>query len=198
MRKNRGFTLLELLVALALMVILTAALYATYFSVTGAREKGGARIEARRELSTTLGNLHREIASAYFSKNKLAHFVVEDRDSFGKPASLLEMTSIAPPRLSPAPVSDLTLVRYSVQEKEGVLTLTRESRDLYLDQSAKTVPYPVMDVVEGFLVECYDGNKWVKSWDTALNGRLPDSVRVTLTLKGGEVFTTIASPRITS
>lgn len=199
MRSNQGFTLIELLVALALLVILTGALYGTYFSVTAAREKGGARIEQRRELSTTLGNLHNEIASAYFNKtNKLVQFVVEDKDSFGKPASLLQFTSIAAPRISPAPASDLTQVRYSVQEKEGVLTLTRESRDLYLDASVKTLPYPVMDVVDGFLVECYDGNKWVKSWDTApgFNFGLPKSVRVTVTLKGGEVFTTIASPRI--
>ena len=89
-------------------------------------------------------------------------------------------------------------MRYAVQEKEGVLSLTREARDPYLDPGVKTLPYPVMDVIEGFQVECYDGVKWVKSWDTALNGHLPSNVRVTLTLKGGEVFTTIATPRITS
>ena len=87
-------------------------------------------------------------------------------------------------------------MRYAVQEKEGVLTLTRESRDPYLDASVQTLPYPVMDVVEGFLVECFDGGKWVKSWDTALNGFLPKSVRITVTLKGGELFTTIVSPRM--
>jgi general secretion pathway protein J len=198
MGNNKGFTLIELLVALALLVILTGALYGTYFSVTAAREKGGARIEARRELSTTLGTLHQEIASAFFGKNKLLHFVVEDRDSFGKPASLLEFTFVTPPRLSAAPTSDLSLVRYAVQDKEGVLTLTREARDPYLDTGVKTLPYPVMEVIEGFQVECYDGGKWVKSWDTALNGHLPSNVRITLTLKGGEVFTTIATPRISS
>ena len=196
MLNNKGFTLIELLVALALLVILTGALYGTYFSVTAAREKGGARIESRRELSTTLGNLHSELASAFFSKNKLVHFVVEDRDNFGKPASLLEFDYLAPPRLTPAPASDLTLVRYAVQEKEGVLTLTREARGPYLSTGVKTFPYPVMDVVDGFLVECYDGVKWVKSWDTALNGFLPKQVRVTLTLKGGELFSTIATPRM--
>jgi general secretion pathway protein J len=197
MRNNKGFTLIELLVALALLVILTGALYGTYFSVTAAREKGGARIEARRELSTTLGTLHRELASSFFSKNKeRVHFVVEDRDSFGKPASLLEFVAVTPPRLTPVPTSDLELVRYAVREKEGVLTLTRESRDPYLAPSVKTLPYPVIEVIEGFLVECYDGSKWIKSWDSALNFAPPKNVRVTLTLKGGEVFTTIATPRM--
>ncbi|HBG05873.1 MAG: general secretion pathway protein GspJ [Geobacteraceae bacterium GWC2_58_44] len=201
LNNDKGFTLIELLVALTLLVILTGALYGTYFSVVSAREKGGARIEQRRELSTTLGKLHGELASAFFNKkNKRLHLVVEDRDSFGKPASLLEFTAIASPRIDPAPASDLTLLRYSVQEREGVLTLMRESRDPYLSPSVKSVPYPVMDVIEGFLVECYDGGKWVKSWDTApeLNRMLPERVRVTITMKGGQLFSTIASPRARS
>ena len=198
MLNNRGFTLIEVLIALALLVVLTGALYGTYFSVISAREKGGVRMEERREVSTTLGKLHAELASAYFNRtNKKLLFVVEDRDSFGKQASLLAFTGIAPPRIDPAPASDLSLVSYSVQEKEGVLSLVRESRDPYLDTSVKSFPYPVVDVVDGFLVECYDGGKWVKSWDTSLNNRLPDQVRVTITMKGGQVFSTIATPRLT-
>ena len=198
MLNNKGFTLIELLVALTLLVILTGALYGTYFSVMAAREKGGGRMDQRRELSSTLGRLHSEIASSFFNRdNKRLLFVVEDRDSFGKPASVLALTAVAAPRVDPASASDLTLVRYSVQEKEGVLTLMRESRDPYLDVRVKSLPYPVIDVVEGFLVECYDGGKWVKSWDTELNRYLPKSVRVTVTMKGGEVFSTIASPRMT-
>jgi general secretion pathway protein J len=197
MLNSKGFTLIELLIALALLVILTGALYGTYFSVIAAREKGGVRIEERRELSGTLGKLHNELASAYFKKADKTLFVVEDRDSFGKPASLLAFTYIAPPRIDPAPASDLVLVSYSVQEKEGVLSLVRESRDPYIDVSIKSTPYPVIDVIEGFQVECYDGNKWVKSWDTQLNTRLPDQIRVTVTMKGGQVFSTIATPRLT-
>jgi general secretion pathway protein J len=196
MLNNKGFTLIELLVALALLVILTGAIYGTYFSVIEGRERGGARIDQRRELSTTLGKLHSELASTFWNKdNKRLIFVVEDRDSFGKPASSLSFTAIAPPRIDPAPASDVTVANYSVKEKEGVLTLARESRDPYLDISVKSFPYPVIDVIDGFLVECYDGAKWVKSWDTALNGRLPNKVRVTVTMKGGELFSTIATLR---
>lgn len=198
MSNNKGFTLIELLIALTLLVIVTGALYGTYFSVVAAREKAGARIEQRRELSTTLGRLNSELASAYFNKdNQRLHLVVEDRDSFGKPASLLQFSTIAPPRSDPAPASDLSLVRYSVREEEGKLSLLRESRDPFLDKEVKSYPYPVMEEIEGFLVECFDGGKWVKSWDTApeLNRMLPELVRVTVTLKGGEVFSTIATLR---
>lgn len=196
MRNNKGFTLIELLIALALLVVLSAALYGTYFSVVSAREKGGMRIEERRELSTTMAKLHDELSSAFFKKNPRLHFVVEDRDAFGKPSSLLQFTALAPPSVDAAPASDITLVRYSVLEKDEQMTLVRESRDPYLDKSVKSVPYPLIDRIDGFLVECWDGGKWVKSWDTALNGFLPKKVRVTLTMKGGESFSTIASQRL--
>jgi general secretion pathway protein J len=207
-RNNKGFTLIELLVALALLVILTGALYGTYFSVTAARERGGARSEARRELSTTLGTLRNEISSAFYTgvtsptatgtaadnPGQNLQFVVEDRDSYGKPASLLQFTALTPPPVGSAASSDVEAVRYAVQEKEGVLTLTREVKDLYLQ--TKSAPYPVIDDIEAFLVECYDGNKWVKTWDTAVNGtnKLPDCVRVTVTMKGGEKYPLVSAP----
>jgi general secretion pathway protein J len=199
MLNNKGFTLIELLIALALLVILTGALYGTYFSVVAARDKAGAGMERRRELSTTLGKLNSELASAYFNKdNQRLQLVVEDRDSFGKPASLLQFSTISPPRTDPAPASDITLVRYSVREEEGKLSLVRESRDAYLDKSIESFPYPVMEEIEGFQIECFDGGKWVKSWDTApeLNRDLPELVKVTVTLKGGEPFTTVATLRL--
>lgn len=199
MRNNRGFTLIELLIALALLVVLSAALYGTYFSVVSARDKGGTRIETRRGISTTLAKLHDELSSTFFStKNERLHFVVEDRDAFGKPSSLLEFTFAAPPPIDATPASDITLVRYSVQDKEERLKLLRESRDPYLDKGVKSVPYPLLDEIDGFLVECWDGGKWVKSWDTALNRSLPKKVRVTLTTKGGGSFSTIAAQRLST
>lgn len=200
-QNSKGFTLIELLVALALLVILSGALYGTYFSVIKAREKGGERLDTRREITSTLATLQNELASSYFVAPKggtggRGVFVVQDRDSYGKPTSALAFTTIAPPRVDTAPSSDLTVVGYEVMEHEGgKLTLSRESKDLYL--KPKSVRYPVVENIDGFLIECYDGSKWVKSWDTALNMKVPESIRVTITLKDGETATVIANPGLT-
>jgi general secretion pathway protein J len=56
-----------------------------------------------------------------------------------------------------------------------------------------------MESIEGFLVECYDGGIWVKSWNTDINYSLPKAVRVTVMIKEGAKtvsFSTTASPRI--
>ena len=197
----RGFTLLELLIALALLVILSGTLYGTYFGLVRGRETAAAKMDQRRTLSTTLDQLRRELSSAMLNRNNnRLHFVVEDRDYFGKPASTLDFTAIVPPRAGRLPLSDQAQLTYKIVENEKKLSLARQEKDLYYIRDA--VPYPQMEELEGFLVECYDGSKWVRTWDTSLNGgRLPKYVKVTITLRQGEKtvdYSTIAFLRMMS
>jgi general secretion pathway protein J len=193
-----GFTLLEVLVALLLMVTLTGALYGTYFAIVKSRDRATAGLEPLRDVRATLDLLRREIDSAFYNKNnKRLHFVVEDRDTFGKPSSTFDFTAIATPLAGSVPSSDLIAVRYKPVEKDGKLLLTREETDAYL--GIKPSPYPQIEEIQGFLVECYDGNAWVKSWDTSLNNGLPQAVRITLTIQEGDKtsnFSIIAAPRM--
>lgn len=197
LRPAKGFTLLEVLIALALLSLVAGALYGTFFSLTKGRETATAGMEERRELRSTLDLLRRELSAAWYNKeNKRLHFVVEDRDQYGKPASILEFSAIAPP--SPdVSSSDQIVVRYEPRVTDQKMLLTRQSRDLYLETEPPR--YPQMEELTGFLVECYDGSKWVKSWDTAINMGLPKAVRVTVSVKDGERtvdFAAIATPRM--
>ena len=197
---NRAaFTLLELLVALVLLSLLTTALYASYFSVVKARERAAGGMEERRELGATLDLLRREIASStYTMEDKRLRFVVEDRDFFGKPASSLELTTLAIPQTGQMiRESGVRAVRYEMIDKNRQTILTRREQDLFLDfQDAK--PYPQMERISSFLVECFDGSKWVKSW-SSLNGALPKLVRITVQYEeDGKVmeFSVLSTPRL--
>jgi general secretion pathway protein J len=184
--QNKGFTLLELLIAITLLVLLSGTLYGTYFTVMKGRDSAAARMENLREVRTTLDMLRRELAAAFYNQNnKRLHFVVEDRDIFGQPASTLDFTTITTPLAGSVPSSDILSVRYLPKESDGKIRLTRAEIDPYLTN--KPAAYPQMERLQGFLVECYNGSAWVKSWDTALNaGKLPKAVRVTLTVQDGE------------
>jgi len=196
--RNRGFTLLELLVAMALLGIISAALYGTFFALTRGRDTAVTGMDKRRELRSTLDMMRREIAATFFNQaNERLHFVVEDRDIFGKPASTLTFTTISAPQGDGPPASDQLAVTYRVVDSNGKMVLTREAHDPFLNVSP--LPYPQMEELEGFLVECYDGNIWVKSWDTALNKILPKMLRVTITVKEGKQnvsFTASAIPKM--
>ncbi|MBT1074106.1 GspJ family type II secretion system protein [Geobacter grbiciae] len=197
-RGNGGFTLLEVLVAMLLLVIIAGALYSSYFTVLRARERAEEGGEQRRELRGTLDLLRREIDGAFYrTSDKRLRFVVNDRDIFGKPASTLELVTVAPPSAEERPASDLVLVKYEVKEKEKRLSLNREATDLF--GSMKPIPYPQMDEIEGFLVECYDSGKWVRTWNTELSPKLPEQVRITLTVRDGEKtadYSVTAKPRL--
>ncbi len=196
---RKGFTLLEVLIAVALLGILAASLYASYFAVIRARERAAEGMESRRELGATLDLLRREASSALFARSdNRMRFVVEDRDIFGKPASGIEFAALAPPDLSLRNSSGMVALRYRLEERSKKLVLTRAERDLLFDQ-AEWLPYPQMERISSFLVECYDGSTWVKTWDTALTGRLPEMVRFTVQVDDDgtpQQFSMVATPRM--
>lgn len=197
--RNKGFTLLEILIAVVLLGILTSALYGSYFGVIRARDRASSGMESRRELAATLDLIRREVSSAIFNRNdKRLKFVVEDRDNFGDQSSTLELTTLAPPFLQNRSESGVVDVKYQMAEKEKKRSLTRQERDLVSEET--TVPaYPQMEELSVFMVECYDGSKWVKSWDSAINGTLPKGVRITVRVEeeGKPVeFSMLSVPRM--
>jgi general secretion pathway protein J len=197
--RNKGFTLLEILIAVVLLGILTSALYGSYFGVIRARDRASAGMESRRELAATLDLIRREVSSAMFNRNdKRLKFVVEDRDNFGDQSSTLELTTLASPSVQNRSESGVVDVKYQMAEKEKKRSLTRQERDLVSEETA--VPaYPQMEQISVFMVECYDGSKWVKSWDTAINGTLPKGVRITVRVEeeGKPVeFSMLSVPRV--
>lgn len=197
---RQGFTLLEILIAIVLLGIIATALYGSYFTVLRARERSSLGMEARRELGSTIDLLRREIESTVYSRSdKRLRFLVEDRDIFGKAASSLELTTLAPLSNLDRKESGIINVQYRLAEKETQLILTRREQDSVID-TADMPAYPQMERISSFLVECNDGSKWVRSWNTDLNMTLPKEVRITVYVMedGKQVeFSMIAAPKAT-
>lgn len=195
--RNKGFTLLEILIAVVLLGILSAAVYGSYFTVLRARERASEGMEARRELGSTLDLIRREIAAATFydqsDKSRRSRFIVEDRDNFGKPASTLEFTTLTPQSSQGRKESGMVVVQYRMVDKDKQRILVRREQDIFFatadtkDATEVNVKdakgyYPQMERISSFLVECYDGSKWAKTWNTnpAQNINLPRMVRITV------------------
>lgn len=200
MAKNNchGFTLLELLLALAIAALILVAAYTTLFSLTKAQETASTGMEKRRALRNTMDLLRRELTSTLFkSGDTRLRFIVEDRDYYGKPASTIQFATLTAP--SEGLATDQLRVRYQTTEKSNSsLTVRRTSRVFFADEDQKN-GYPLLDETEGFLVECYDGSKWVKAWDTTLNPALPKMIRVTITIQEANQkvpYRLIATPRM--
>jgi len=208
--RRNGFTLLELLVAFAIATLIIIAAYGAFFSLNNAQQVAGNDMMQRRSQRALLDLMRRELSSIlYRAGDKKLRFLVEDRDIFGKPASGLSFTCIAPPLYGIA--SDQSMLRYQVLESRERLVLTRSSRDYFHDENVPVMEeqngvmvdrssYPVLEELDGFLVECFDGSKWLRNWDTALTPALPKAIRITFTIydKGRAVSHKItAIPKVT-
>jgi prepilin-type N-terminal cleavage/methylation domain-containing protein len=171
-----GFSLLELLVAFAILTIILAAIYSTFFLSHKALDGIDNTLLKLQECRMTLDTLGREMDSALYSpSNSLSAFRIEDRDLYGKQASRVVFTTFSP--LTPG----LSLVSYYVDENNGKLTLMKKIHSAFTPDNPGVKGVELIDDLRAFSVEAMLKGKWVRTWDAADTNALPEEIRVTIT-----------------
>ncbi len=208
---DRGFTLLEVLVAVALASIVIIALYSSFFSVLRGQSDIDRSLERTREVSRFLETFSREVQSSFFKADSTwTGFAGDEENKNGRPVSRIAMTAFTYPALNPGrPAGDLLTIRYHVENKEGKLVLYKETwnpyaaakTDILRAEDAKTgaLKAEVIEDIDGFEILYYNGRDWAKAWDAKLDTAVPDAVKVSLSVKDrGEVkaFSAVARTMI--
>ena len=205
---SSGFTLLELLLSLALLSLLLLTLYTTFFSVVRAEQAGIEALDRNREIRRFLDIISMEARSVYVvGGDKGGGFTTllgESRAGAGGNKSTLTFTTYLYPLVhSSTPGGDLVTVRYSVGvDEEGVRNLYKERWNPFSitrgggsgggDDTYRAV---VVEGIEAFSVAYYNGREWLKSLDSGEGGGAPEGVKITLSLpEGGTVkdYSTVA------
>ena len=198
-RGRGGFTLIEVLVALALVSAITAALYGSFFSVLRGRDSIGASLERSREVGRFLDAFSKEASSAFYKDgNKASLLKGENKDSRGRPASALVFTAFTYPVMREGgPGGDLLAIRYFTETgKDGKMTLYKEAWDAYRGDRL-SIKLPVIEDIEGFEVSFLSGNGWAKAWDTSLEKKLPAAIKAVVSIKEtGAIAEYRAIPRV--
>ncbi len=175
LRISGGFTLIEVLISLAILAIILTALYNTFFLTRKAMDRVEGSLVKYQEARMLLDSMRREADGLYFKTGvKGTYFVAEDKDIFGKPASKLSMTSFSFH-------GGVVAFSYWVEEKDGVMDLLKKEDNPIVPNDIKGMT--VAEDIEGFSVEIRTGDKWVKSWDTGITNQSPPIVRFTLSFK---------------
>ncbi|MDH4101626.1 MAG: prepilin-type N-terminal cleavage/methylation domain-containing protein [Nitrospirota bacterium] len=181
-RFDRGFTLIEVLIAVAISAGMLVLLYAAFFSVMRGRQAVDEALERTREVSRFLDVFSSEVHSSfYLEKNRASSFVGDA--SAG--ASRIAFTFFSYPRVSSyGASSDVVAVRYSVDvAADGVRTLYREAWNPYATDGVVPMKVEVIEGIEGFEASYYNGSDWTKAWNASLENKLPQAVRVVLSIK---------------
>jgi general secretion pathway protein J len=192
LNRDEGFTLIEILVAVAIFSVLLAAIYSTFFLSHRAIEGMDESLVKLQEARRALDILKRELDSAvYAADDQNTFFRIVDRDVYGKQATRLEFTSFSLPR------PGVSRVTYYIEEQQGRLNLFKKLEAPYGKEESEGTD--IIEDMESFGIEARYNDTWVKTWDSGVNKGIPEELRIHLaiTIKGRSVtLSDTSTPKI--
>jgi general secretion pathway protein J len=205
--RDRGVTMVETLVALAILSMMIVAVYASFNGTVKGMERTEQMQERYMMIRNSLNTMSTDLSMAYLSFNRpqdeARHFTLfEGRDNFD--ADSLTFSSFSHLRVrKDANESDQTIIQYLVEddpeEADRQHLYRRESRRLTGDLPENLgdyfPAYVLCEDVASLELEYWDIQKedWVEEWQTMVNDaqpdRLPQRVKIKLGVKDhtGEV-----------
>ncbi len=188
-----GFTLLEMLIALAILSVIAYIMAFSFVSIRRASEWGVKNDRARRNIVRLTEDFDREFSSIYYkTSSKRTVFVSTRRAYQDAMYNSVRFTFIDP--LSPYETGkrdELVEVYYNagVDEQTGKIVL--EKRIWYLSKNPDRLSTGEPDVsikftekFDYFKMEFYKRGKWFDSWDTEKTKDIPDMIKIEFSVNG--------------
>jgi general secretion pathway protein J len=186
-RTQRGFTLLEMLIALTLMSMLGACLYGSMSVAFRGRRAIERVLEPARRSTAAMRMLQTDLESAVGASGLLAGtFLGDDAEDNGEPADFLTFHALARDQAFGDPPSAIVQLEIGLAEDEetgDLLLVRRTTTNLLAPETADVVQETLCRGVRSFDVGYFDGTSWADTWDSTIQGDvLPLAVEVTLVL----------------
>lgn len=201
MKRSAGFTLVEVLVALAVTSIVLGVVYGIVASISTAKKALDQDAAGFHQARVLFGRMSREIRSAYFvggNSDTLFRGGLDDNRNF-----FLELTTtVTSPTLPLA--AGISRVRYELRTDPDLaptlLLLVRQERALLPGGEAGEMESRLTSGVHVFRMRFFDGDAWQEEWDTAQRGNLPQMIELYLEIDvAGKLLpflTTVAIPQV--
>lgn len=201
---SSGFTLLEVLVSIAITAIILTSLYSGFFISKKAVDSLDDDLVRLQEMRMSLDMMRREIESAFFSWEKpYTFFRIEGREIYGMDTSSIAFTTFSP--FKPG----LLAVSYFTEKKGTTLVLKKDSgfkiggsvseiqSNRVENKGKDDKSVEVLENIESFSVEARYRGEWIKTWDSNLSHEAPEEVRLTIvTYVNGKRYTLTELARI--
>lgn len=198
---RRGFTLIEVLISIAILAAITSLLFGAFSAMKRSKD-GLTRVQDRqREGRLAMARITRELQSAYLSAHiPLNQALMVQKTIFkgerGTPADRLDFTAFANKRLDKdAHVSDQCELSYFGSpnpDGSGTTDLVRRiDTEIDLEPTKGGKIEVLATDIDLFDLQYLDAQtgQWQESWDTTQStgqpDRLPLQVRIILVLNGG-------------
>ncbi len=191
-----GFTLLELLVAMAMMTLIVSMVYGSYAATSQSLEVHSDRLTSSQRASFVLRLMARQIRCAYgpaaepnatdpadaselLAKQTRPIFRGGGKHPRGEFLSFVTTAGLGTTATARGGLSRVTF-RYEAQTE--TLAMTSRPYTTEQDQKASNESWsPVLGYVTNLSVEFHDGQKWLPNWDAKPAKELPHAVKIALT-----------------
>jgi len=206
--RSKGFTLLEVLLAMAILSLIMTVIYSS-FATAGKNVEQAEAIRDETDLARTLiARLSADIANAY--PNASGNYPAVPTIFYGKKEEVggdagagnekirrdsISLTTLTNWRKPDSKETELWEVGYFFKEKpdgKGYVLFRREKRELSKDVRALEggVEYEITDRVESLqFTYSNNGSTWTDiGWDSNKLGKLPNAVEITLFLDTGRMY----------
>jgi prepilin-type N-terminal cleavage/methylation domain-containing protein len=189
-QRCRAFTLIEIMVAIAIFGMIVAAIYSTWVLILKSSRVGqeaAAQIQRQRIAVRTIEDSLTCVQS-FQASMKYYYFVVQNGDQ-----PMLSFTARVPaifPRNGRFGDFNLRRLTFTVEagpDSEKDLVLRQNPILMDVDSDEQSYPLILARNVKNFAVECLDTNNgWVTEWNDT--NSIPPQVRYTLVLGGHDDF----------
>ena len=192
---RNGFTLVEILVALALIAAILSMMCGSYFATSRSAQVCRAGITLRQQGWTALDQMAQQIRCAY--AGTIAHGA-DSGESLVRPAKMEQrdisyfnansdalngeilrfVTTDGYVEKKEKPAPGLFEITYRFDRRTGVLSLNQEPFTGTPVKAEEKDFKPIAENIERLELEFFDGGQWLCHWDFKDKKRLPYAVKV--------------------
>ena len=196
--EGRGFTLIEVMLALGISAIVLAAIGGVFFSAVRLRERTSASLDEAAPLSHAFAILRRDFEGAIPPGSPLplaGDFKAEALGSGnGGQAGRIQLFTTTGLINDQAPWGDIQRILYDLREpavrsrnssgRDLIRTVTRNLLSTATEQPDEQL---LLGNVQSLEFLCYDGSSWRNSWDTTLGDtNLPLAIKIRIQVASGQ------------
>lgn len=197
-----GFTLLEVLIAVAIMAGIVSVIYASFTTAANNVEHAEASRDATDLARVLISKVVTDCENAYYNplmKEPTIFYGKQSEARQNEPRfDRIAMTTLTNWRRPDSKETDLWEVEYRFEDRpdsKKKMLIRREKRELGKEGEPVLeggVELAVTDRVEQLRLRYLSGKTWFDEWDSRARGKLPDAIEVLLALENGPTFITQA------
>jgi general secretion pathway protein J len=176
----RGFTLIEVVVAVALLSLVMSSVYGIFSTISSTQKRLEDESEGYHQARVIFDRVGRELSGSYLAIGNECSALSAGNDSNGDPYLAFTSTSALTRGDDP---DTLVRVRYEVDTESDKVVgrLLRSAVPLFFPENLGH-SQRLSSQIKQLKWRFYDGSSWQDDWDSIISNSLPQTVEMSMTL----------------